>query len=295
MLSGLSFTLPTNHGVATYPPGAAFGPRVMRDFEFVWIIEGDVEYRWGGITVPCPQGSIVLCRPGVTDFFRWDPHRKTRHGFYHFNITRIPRDWPKMNDWPLVRAAGQGGDILAPMFRYLLTWIGRGSEDLLRLSMAHLLTSFVLGEAAAMEVPPDPLPAPVERAEQLIRDRLDDDPAAVISLTDLADVALVTPEHLCRLFKSSIGRTPVRTVALARLDRAMTLVSRSNYSLKEIARMCGYSSEFHLSRRVKQEYGQSPRAVRQQIENGETPPLPRLLKTVRIGTTNPKIAPSSRR
>ena len=47
MLPGLTFSLPTNHGLATYPAGAAFGPRIMRDFEFVWIMEGDVEYRWG--------------------------------------------------------------------------------------------------------------------------------------------------------------------------------------------------------------------------------------------------------
>jgi AraC-like DNA-binding protein len=284
-LDGLDFTLPATHGLATYPAGASFGPRAMRDFEFVWIIEGDAEYRWGETTVACPEGSVVLCRPGVTDFFQWDPHRRTRHGYYHFDIKRIPKHWPRMNDWPLVRRGKEGReDILHPMFRHLLTWIGRGSEDLCRLTIAHMLGSFVLNEIATDEVPPDAMPAAVERAQRLIGGRLEEDPAAVISLDDLADAALVTPEHLCRLFKLSTGRSPVATVRLARLDRAVVLVARSNYSLKEIADMCGYSSAFHLSRRIKEEFGQSPRAIRQRIEAGDPPPLTRLLKTTpRIG------------
>jgi AraC-like DNA-binding protein len=283
MLNDLDFTLPTGHGLATYRPGATFGPRLMRDFEFVWMIEGDAEYRSGEEVVACAQGSVVLCRPGVTDFFRWDAHRRTRHGFYHFDIKRVPRNWPRMKDWPLVRRC-EGGlerDILQPLFRHLLTWIGRGSDDVCRLTIAHMLASFVLGEAATWDVPPDAIPAAVERAELFIHTRLEDDPAAGISLDDLANVALVTPEHLCRLFKSATGRSPIETVRLARLDRAVVLVSRSNYSLKEIAEICGYSSAFHLSRRIKDAFGQSSRALRQDVEAGKPPPRTRLLRTSR--------------
>lgn len=280
MFDDLEFTLPVAHGLATYPAGASFGPRVMRDFEFVWIIEGDAEYRWGETSVACPEGSVVLCRPGMTDFFRWDPHRRTRHGYYHFDIKHIPSRWPAMNDWPLVRREQEGQEsILHPMFRHLLTWIGRGSEDVCRLTIAHMLAAFISGEIATDAVPPDAMPAAVERAQRLIGDRLEQDPSAVISLHDLAHIALVTPEHLCRLFKASTGRSPVEMVRLARLDRAVVLVARSNYSLKEIAEMCGYSSAFHLSRRIKEEFGQSPRTIRQRIEAGHPPPLTRLLKT----------------
>src|SRR5947209_929804 len=98
----LKLSFPTGYGVALYPAGATFGPRVMRDYEFVWLIEGDAEYRWGDAVVQAPEGSIVLCRPGATDFFRWDPKRRTRHGYYHFRIQSLPKDWPPEKLWPLV-------------------------------------------------------------------------------------------------------------------------------------------------------------------------------------------------
>ena len=112
MLPDLRLTLPSATGIVTYPAGALFGPRHIRDYEFVWIIEGDCEYRRGSVTVPAPPGSVVLCRPGETDFFRWDRDRRTQHAYFHFNLTRWPKTWPKQTAWPLVRNAVEG-EILA--------------------------------------------------------------------------------------------------------------------------------------------------------------------------------------
>src|SRR5437016_3124786 len=108
MVNDLELSLPTAVGVATYPPGASYGPREMRDFEFVWIIEGDAEYFWGEIAVQATEGAIVLCRPGARDFFRWDRKRRTRHGYFHFHIVRHPRDWGNPKHWPLLRAGLEG-------------------------------------------------------------------------------------------------------------------------------------------------------------------------------------------
>ena len=33
-------------GIAGYPPGATFGPRLLYDFEFIWIIEGSAKVDW---------------------------------------------------------------------------------------------------------------------------------------------------------------------------------------------------------------------------------------------------------
>lgn len=280
-LTELDLCLPSAAGVATYPPGATYGPRTMRDFEFVWMIEGDAEYTLGDVTVAAPRGSVVLCRPGSRDFFRWDPKRRTRHGYYHFEVRRHPADWPPPDRWPLVRLPGDG-DVLRPLFRHLLTWAGTGGNPALtRLTMAHMLTSYVTGQHDAGDVPHDALPEAVDRAWAYLHDRLERDPAAPISLGDLADIACVTPEHLCRLFSASVGHSPVETVRLARLDRAATLLARSNYSVKEVAQMCGFSSPFHFSRVFKDAFGQSPRQFRTAIEAGVAPPLSRLLRHVR--------------
>jgi AraC family transcriptional regulator len=278
---------PTAYGIALYPPGADFGPRVMRDYEFVWMIEGDAEYRWGETTVPAPEGSIVLCRPGATDAFRWDPVKRTRHGFYHFHIATLPNDWPQPGRWPLVRVPGEG-DTLRPLFQHLLAWVGRGNALLSRLTMAHMLTAFVLGESSTGEIPRDALHDAVERAWTHIDQALDQDPAARISLGDMARAACVTPEHLCRLYKAATGRSPVETLRLARLDRAAVLLTRSNYGVGEIANQCGFANPFHFSRQFKHAFGQSPRQMRDSIRAGAVPPASRLAQIFRVSDSSLK-------
>lgn len=269
-------TLPTmcrvsHAGVATYLPGATFGPRSMRDYEFVWMVEGDATYRWNAEEFAAPEGSIVLCRPGGEDFFTWDRTRRTRHAYFHFDLRGIPADWPAIATWPFVRRPREG-DILRPAFGYMLTWSGRGSEALVRLTALQMVAAFVLEQFDSGGIPRGSLPEPVAGALQFIRRTLDRDMSAGISLGDLAGAAGVSEEHLCRLFRASVGHSPSETVRMARLDRAMILLARSNYSIGEVATMCGFASQFHFSRRFGDAFGMPPRTMRKRLEQGRTPP-----------------------
>jgi AraC-like DNA-binding protein len=249
----------------------------MRDYEFVWLIEGDAEYRWGDLVVAAPQGSVVLCRPGAQDFFQWDRHRRTKHAYFHFQIGHFPAAWGPRQSWPLVQPAIEG-DVLRPLFRHLLTWHGRGDAELERLTMRHMLTAFVTGQHTCIDVPHDVLPPAVELALAHVHKLLDADPSTSIKLPELAAAAAVTPEHLCRLFKAATGRSPIETVQLARLDHSAVMLARSNYAVKQIAELCGFSSPFHFSRRFTQAFGRSPRQLRQAMQAGQTPPLSLLLR-----------------
>ncbi len=262
--------------IATYLPGATFGPRHMHDWEFVWLIEGDAQYQWNSVNAPAPEGSIVLCRPGGTDLFRWDPSRRTRHAYFHFDIDSIPGNWPPVATWPFVRQPREG-DIMRSLFRYLLTPMKRQSVPW-QLAVMQILAAFVFDDFNSGDVPRESLPPAVDRALRHIQDRLDQDAASAISLAQLAAAAEVTPEHLCRLFRSSTGNSPSATVRMARLDRALVLLARSNYRIGEIAAMCGFESQFHFSRRFSQAFGSSPREMRKKIDAGVTPPVPLLKK-----------------
>lgn len=250
--------------IATYPPGASFGPRPLRDWEFVWMLEGDALYTRDGNTVAAPAGAVVLCRPGATDFFRWDPDKRTRHGYFHFDLRgAIPGDWPPSDDWPLVRTpdSGRGGDLFAPLFRHLLAW-GNEADPLQRqLAVLSLLAAFVTA-GQAVESGRAALPEAVARALAYMELRLDQEPAAPIRLGEIADAACVTPQYLCRLFRAATGYSPAETVLRSRLERARTLLTRSNYSVAEVASMCGFASPFHFSRRCKAAFGLSPRELR---------------------------------
>lgn len=80
MLPDLDVSLPAG-GVATYPAGASFGPRVMHDWEFVWMMEGDAEYRWGETTVVAPEGpSCCAVRGGGRVTVEAIPNRSHQFG-----------------------------------------------------------------------------------------------------------------------------------------------------------------------------------------------------------------------
>jgi AraC-like DNA-binding protein len=256
-------------GVAVYPPGAAYGPRNTLTWEFVWLIEGDAEYSWGDTKVAALEGSIILCRPGAADFFQWDRHRLTRHAFFHFNIARPPDGW---QNWPLVREPEEG-DILQTMFRHVLTWKEGGDPRQEQMTVEYMLTAFRTGQRATGDVARPSWPPAVEAACAHIFRRLEANPTSSPDLRELAEVACVTPEHLCRLFKSSLGYSPVQTVRLARLERAAVLLVRSNYTVQQVADLCGFSSPYHFSRAFKARFGLPPSSLRQRTEAlGHAPP-----------------------
>ncbi len=274
-LCQLRIALPAQVGVATYLPGASFGPRVLRDYEFVWIVEGQVQYQRGDNSYAAPPGSVILCRPGSSDGFTWDASRRTRHAFFHFDILQTPDAWPPMDQWPLVLGP-QEGDVLLTLFKHLLRWGTRAESIVQQLTIMHMLSIYVTGQRAAGDVPREALPDVVANSLKWIARRLEQGGRQPLTLRELARQAQVTPEHLCRLYQKWTGHTPAQTVRLARLDRAAVLLARSNYAVAQIAGLCGFSSPFHFSRRFKDAFGASPRQLRRQLAEGQTPPVPLL-------------------
>ena len=276
----LEVSLPKGLGVADYPPGAAFGPRRMRDFEFVWVLHGSARYfRDERLVAEVGPGGIILCLPNATDRFEWDARLQTRHAYVHFNVRSVPRDWPKRRDWPVARVPVTG-DVLRPLLQHLLRWSRdpTASAALLRLTLQHLLTAFVLGQYDATEPPNPPMPEPVELALAAIYRRLNEDPAAPVTLDDLAREAFVTAPHLCRLFRRATGHSPAETVRMARLDRAVQLVARSSLPIKRIAALHGFVDQPHFTRCFTRAFGRSPQQVRDAVAAGRIPPLPILLR-----------------
>ena len=267
--------------VATYPPGARFGPREASSWEFVWLLEGRAIYRFQN---KCERGEIaldaaqlLLCRADERDWFEWDAHARTRHGFFHFQLESGDID---TSSWPRVRPLGDD-DLFGPLARHLLTWSEGGEAAQRDLAASLFLSAFISGQSSLGDVPLQVAPEPVERALNWLWTRLENDAASPISLDTLARAAFVSPEHLCRLFKTATGRSPLEVVRLARLDRAALLLARTNFSVGEIAHLTGFASPFHFSRAFKDAYGSPPRELRKRLERGESLPPPRLLRTWR--------------
>jgi len=267
-------------GAVTYPPATGFGPRRLRDYELVWVVQGSVVHHiQGQPDTPLEDGAMVLCRPGTTDRFTWDPTHPTRHAYLHFDFDELPDAWPKARAWP-DRWQLPTDDVVRPLFRYLLanaagwgdTAAGRDVSPVVASAVETLLGALIMGPVAqASELAPA-LPGPVARSLGYVRQRLDTDMREAVTLDDLAGAAKVSPEHLCRLFREALDTSPVQAVSLLRLDRAMTQLVRSDLTVAQVADRTGFASPFHFSRRFKQVYGKSPSQARKAyLDQGFTP------------------------
>jgi AraC family transcriptional regulator len=279
----------TSQGTAHYPPGATFGPRRMNEYEFVYIVKGDCQYTIDDKTFDLPEGGLALCVPGTIDSFTWDAKKPTVHSYFHFDISTKDDALGPASHWRRVLVPTQT-DILVPLFQHVMAWAGR-DEHTTAQSLRLLLRSFLLDQAATHQEQIDAMPPAIEAALRLIFSSLDHTPAKPPTFEDIVQASCVSKEHLCRLFSKHMGYSPMKTLMLARLDRAMGLVARSNFSVKQIAAAMGFATPYHFSRSFTQAFGHSPQQLRASVQQGQNPPLPRLIKVLRQSTPAPRPAP----
>ena len=86
--------------------------------------------------------------------------------------------------------------------------------------------------------------------------------AQPITLDQIANVAMVSPNHLLRRFKQAFGTTPHQYLTAVRLDHAKMLLRESDMSISEICLAVGFESFSSFSWLFQQRIGISPQAFR---------------------------------
>lgn len=273
---------PARPAVAEYPPGSSFGPRTLLDYEFVWVYDGGAVWHCDDLAVPLSPGVLLLARPGMRDHFAWDANRTSQHGYAHFDV--LDRGaLPPEDSWPIAREVSPDGPVPA-MIRYLLwlvkepaeSWRERAEEIL-----ALLVSLFVRGPLPDSSLKHQ-FPPQLEAVLEHVRSRWGAGELCTFSLAELAAAATVSEGHLCRLSRQHFGLGLVSALERLRLDRAKTLLARTNLSVREVGAICGFASPFHFSRRFSGVYGAPPRSYRRAAEAGESRAIaPNLLPLAR--------------
>lgn len=97
-------------------------------------------------------------------------------------------------------------------------------------------------------------PWQMRRAVDLMVDRLGGDP----TISELAQECGLSATHFARAFRQTAGITPHQWLIRRRIERARELLLAGQFGLAEIAMICGFVDQSHLTRMFTRIVGESP-------------------------------------
>jgi AraC-like DNA-binding protein/mannose-6-phosphate isomerase-like protein (cupin superfamily) len=97
---------------------------------------------------------------------------------------------------------------------------------------------------------------------QGILDYIDQNYKERIDLAHLAEMANVTPSHFCRVFKTLTGKTFVEYLNQLRINKALSLLKESDYTITEVAMESGFDDINYFCRIFKKYKHCTPREIR---------------------------------
>lgn len=236
--------------------GYGFDPHQHDTYAIGFTVEGVQSFRYRGKAEYCVPGDVFVLHPDE----RHDGRAGTRTGFRFRTLYIRPaviRDTFEDPRCPLpfVRDAVSRNLRVAAAIKPAL--------DDLDASLSDLEMDEIILELAHALVECDPaargptLSGYDWRAVTRVREFLDANVENSVSSTQLEQVAGLTRYAIARHFRACLGTSPYRYLVLRRLDLACSLIER-NIPLADVANLCCFSDQSHLTRHFKKTFGIPP-------------------------------------
>jgi AraC-like DNA-binding protein/quercetin dioxygenase-like cupin family protein len=255
--------------------------RTVPDYNFIHVTRGRVVWVIDGVDHPLTAGSLVIVPPQVKHHADRSSQRITLASVH-------------------VTATLPGGQ---DVFELL------GPERLQQISFDTPLDRYLRGAATEMERPHEEsrlmLPAfgqlitlelfrhdakagllKYRIADPLVAAMLEDLDKRLdqpVTLAELAARSGFSAQHLNRVFRKSLGVTPLQYLMRTRMERAALLLREDSMTIRAIGRQLGFEDPYYFSRVFSQHFGQSPQQYRTAAgsdspSSGSAAPFPRPLR-----------------
>lgn len=242
----------------------------VRDHLIILHLDGpvEVERRLGSATqkrLVVPGGQFIL--PGGVDFWvRLHKPLSSMHLYIRDSVLREVAAETCNGDPDHIEVQPGLGD-LDPVIEDLARAAGHvlGSQDsssvLMADYLARALAARLITRGMAVRAH-HPRLRLTKTQHQRVQDYIHTHLANPISLADLAAIAGLSQTSFARAFKATTGVAPYRYVLGERIECAKRLLTGSGSGIAEIAVICGFSHQEHLTRLFHRETGATPAAFR---------------------------------
>jgi AraC family transcriptional regulator len=209
-----------------------------------------------------PRHSLFLTPPGVAA--HWRKTSPSRHLNLYFHREAFGGAVPEeglmsASSTPLLNGTVPG---LRPLVDDLVAELegddalaAEAVDCLSRLLLVRVARHLARSRAAADPLSPGLLARLREHVEAHLSGR--------ILVQDMAHAVGLAPNRFAQAFTQRTGQAPHQFVLHCRLERATALLQHSRHSLADVAALCGFASQQHLTHTMRQKMGITPARLRQ--------------------------------
>ena len=246
------------------------GPGIHDYFLLHTVLSGYGFFSLNGKHYRCGAGDTFLIFPGALFQYTADEREPWHYVWAAFLGHRCEPLLHQLGwsvERPVMRGAGRKTFSLYRKLRRALHRPARAAladleaEALLRLllhEIAKANLALLPDDSAAAESPPQQVVTQAMRWLELQFDR-------PISIGQLSKSLGYHRTHLSKLFKQTVGLSPMQYLMQLRLERAKTLLD-SRFTVEQVASSVGFSDPLHFSKQFRKRYGMSPTAYRKRNE-----------------------------
>jgi AraC family transcriptional regulator len=219
-------------------------------------LEGDRARAWR-----TPRHALFLTPAGAAAHWRKPAPSRHINLYFHEELLHDDAgDGRRFAATPLFNVQLPGlGPLVDTLARELASpahWAAEAADSLGRLILVHAARRHRSPKAEALP------PAALARVREFVQAHL----SQRVRVAELAQLVGLSPSHFAHAYTRVTGRSPHQAVLEARVARAQQMLRNGSAPLAEVALACGFASQQHLSRVLRQRTGLTPSALRRNAQ-----------------------------
>ena len=230
-------------------------PNGRMDYQLIYVKSGRMVFEINGQKQHIDEGHVFLYRPNVPQYYRIDGVTTTFF-WIHFSGTAVEDMLSALSDGCI-----KTGEL--PEFERYCRALYMGHQLIERFNPLYyegeLISLFaIIADKSANTVYPaqnyDKISQALLAMNRSLSPRLSND--------QLAQLCGLNKHYFIKLFKRATGMSPQQYYATLIVDEGRSLLETTDYSVSEIAGLCGVEDSFYFSRLFKKHTGISPAGYR---------------------------------